>query len=307
MQLHPEADITLTGSIGYTAPEQNYPGLAALRAEEVREYLVKTCRIDPRRIAVTTAPVIIDTTSFDRPDLEQEARRVVISSNEFEILKPITIQEIKRTINPPAVKFIPEVHSQAGVAEWTLVAGQGTNALVARQGRGKVPLDFLWKMDRTQLPKTEQPLRASLTVTDNADQTRQASASIPVRQLTLKKKVEQRIGNMRIDQYRLLLFDFDRAELSPLNQKILEMVRASITPFSRVIVKGYTDRVGNWEYNKNLSRERAENVWRALFGMEPSENDDIKGFGQTELYDNDRPEGRFFCRTVFIVVQTPVQ
>ncbi|HEY6172349.1 MAG TPA: hypothetical protein VIX80_08840 [Candidatus Kapabacteria bacterium] len=67
---------------------------------------------------------------------------------------------------------------------------------------------------------------------------------------------------------------------------------------------GYTDRIGTDEYNTLLSDIRARATQRYL-GLDRAE---VKGLGRRILlYDNDLPEGRFYSRTVTIVVSTPMQ
>jgi hypothetical protein len=52
-----------------------------------------------------------------------------------------------------------------------------------------------------------------------------------------------------------------------------------------------------------LSGKRAEETGQAL----AIKNVEIKAMGNTKLlYDNILPEGRFYCRTVEIVIETPI-
>jgi outer membrane protein OmpA-like peptidoglycan-associated protein len=58
------------------------------------------------------------------------------------------------------------------------------------------------------------------------------------------------------------------------------------------------------EYNRNLAGSRAKATASAI----GTPNATIQGIGSSELlYDNDVPEGRFYCRTVTIFVASPQQ
>ena len=68
-------------------------------------------------------------------------------------------------------------------------------------------------------------------------------------------------------------------------------------------IVGYSDRLGEAEHNLKLSTERAQNTAKEL-GVSV---DNAQGGGEnTELFDNNLPEGRFYSRTVSIVIETPI-
>ena len=70
----------------------------------------------------------------------------------------------------------------------------------------------------------------------------------------------------------------------------------------RVHVTGYTDRMGDAGHNKTLSLSRARVAADAL-GFSQIR---AQGMGPTAMYDNNLPEGRFYCRTVDSTVERPV-
>jgi outer membrane protein OmpA-like peptidoglycan-associated protein len=78
---------------------------------------------------------------------------------------------------------------------------------------------------------------------------------------------------------------------------------------ARVVVTGYSDRLGGPERNLELSRERAERVAAAL-------RDELARRGRTDVvveavgagvdetrFSNDLPEGRFLSRGVTVVLE----
>ena len=73
---------------------------------------------------------------------------------------------------------------------------------------------------------------------------------------------------------------------------------------SEISIVGTTDRIGTEEYNSRLSQERANAVKTAI----KRKNTVASGKGEQELkYNNDLPEGRFYCRTVNVIVKTPIE
>jgi outer membrane protein OmpA-like peptidoglycan-associated protein len=81
------------------------------------------------------------------------------------------------------------------------------------------------------------------------------------------------------------------------------MVRGRITRDATVRITGYTDRLGEEQFNRELSSTRAREVAQALDVKVAS----VRGAGESpELHDNALPEGRFYCRTVNVIVEIPV-
>ena len=106
-----------------------------------------------------------------------------------------------------------------------------------------------------------------------------------------------------------ILFDFDQSKTIASYEKFLtDIVTPLIPDSSLVIIHGYTDIVGEEEYNDNLSRARVQDaqtiVERALSkGGKRGITFETFGFGENLQYasfDNYFPEGRFYNRSVII-------
>ena len=70
-----------------------------------------------------------------------------------------------------------------------------------------------------------------------------------------------------------------------------------------VTISGYTDALGDEIVNEKIALERAKAVSQRL----QIRNAIVRGIGEKEiLYDNNLPEGRFYCRTVTITIETPI-
>ncbi len=75
---------------------------------------------------------------------------------------------------------------------------------------------------------------------------------------------------------------------------------------STVEIYGYTDRIGDDNYNKQLAEKRAEAVKKILEAKVPSAKYNVQGVGESvSIFDNESPVGRHLSRTVQVLISTP--
>lgn len=105
-----------------------------------------------------------------------------------------------------------------------------------------------------------------------------------------------------------MLFEFNAAELTSEQTRTVDVIKSQIKELSEVQIAGYTDRTGTSDYDRKLSLSRAETIAGSIFGTTlPSTGATVLGLGKDELlFDNDIPEGRFYCRTVKVMIETPI-
>ncbi len=304
---HPEAAITLVGTNIDRGVEQNNLALSRDRAETVRNYLRDIWRIDTSRIAITFRALPEKPSNMERPDGVEENRRVEVYSDTWEILEPVVTNDTLRTVDPPVIRYSPAVIAEGGLAEWTLKVMQGDVLLKEFSGKRSVPSRVEWNIEQEQgsIPRTDEPLIYTLTATDLQGQTATSQVqSMDVEQLTIQTKRRERIADKEIDRYSLILFDFDRADVAGANTRISKFIRDNISEEAEVTITGYTDRIGEEDYNRRLSERRAKSTAESLEEGEA----DVSGLGESvELYDNNLPEGRFYSRTVNVIVETPIK
>jgi len=120
-----------------------------------------------------------------------------------------------------------------------------------------------------------------------------AQAVIPVELLTLKRKRYQIKNDMRYEYFSLILFDYDKADLKPIHQRILDIVKSRVEPSSQVYIEGYADRTGTPEYNRQLAKRRCLSVQQYLEPAVRKDQIHIRAVGSDELlYNNDLPDNR---------------
>lgn len=110
--------------------------------------------------------------------------------------------------------------------------------------------------------------------------------------------------------YALSLFPFDSPLPGSYNEQVMkQLICPDIKRGSTLSVIGYTDIVGMEKRNDVLSGQRARNVHDfivAHVGPGTIARSQYLAAGQKlPVYDNKLPEGRFFNRTVEVIVKAP--
>lgn len=301
----PAARVTLVGCNAASLADTGM-GLSRARALAVREYLRSTWGIDTSRMRIETRALPSKPSDSSTADGRAENRRVEILSDEPALLTPVVTLDTLRSVTPPLIRFRVSATGIEPPADWRIEVAQHGSVIRSFDGVEPLPAAIDWNTNADQLavPSAGDSLHYALRVIGRGGVEARAEGALAVNVVTLRRKREERIGDRVIDRYSLILFDFDRATIEGLNAKIVEDIRARIAPGATVSVTGSTDRIGEEAYNERLSQERARNVAR-LLGVAPER---VAGVGESNPpYDNDLPEGRFYSRTVTIVVETPVE
>jgi len=106
-----------------------------------------------------------------------------------------------------------------------------------------------------------------------------------------------------------VIFGFDESKAISIYEKYLtDIVAPKIPKGATVVIHGYTDIIGDTDYNQNLSLNRAMEVKRIIEStLSKSGKTDVKmevyAFGEDEIlspFNNNFPEERFYNRTVII-------
>jgi outer membrane protein OmpA-like peptidoglycan-associated protein len=181
-----------------------------------------------------------------------------------------------------------------------------TQALKNMNGSGKPQDRIEWNttQENNTAPKLTIPVQYTLSVNDESGANTSASGVLPVEVISIAKKRAAKTVDKEVNTFGLLLFDFNKAEVSGQNTSILDYVRQRMRPESRISITGYTDRTGNAVTNKTLSLQRATAAATIL--NRPDATTQGRGH-EGLLHDNTTPEGRFYCRTVNIVVENAVR
>lgn len=305
MRNNPDAEIRITGTNKNVGAEENNLVLSRERAEAVKQYLTSVWKIDSDRIAIKARNLPANPGRPTLDDGKEENMRAEISSNSEEILEPIQLKEIMKKSNPPTVEISAEIASDAPLASWNMQIEQ--NGKIIRDYKGDNRARIInWNVEDPPIPEFEAPLNINFSATDESGATGDANKQVEIKQLTIKKKRFERREDKRIEKYSLILFEYDKAELSDKQKNLLFAVKQRIKPDSKVTIAGYADRTGEPEYNRELARRRCENTQKIL-QVDESQLTILPIGSDALLFNNDLPQGRGYSRTVQIVIVTPIE
>jgi len=309
MEFYPQATIKLVGTNSGIDEEKNNKTLSSTRAQAVKNYLTQEWGIDASRINIDSQNLPDNPSNEKTQDGIEENRRVEMYSNIPQIFEPMIIRDTIRTSNPPYIRFKPTINAELGVREWRIITSQDGNDIKTFKGKGAPPAQIDWfaanESEQEFIPKLNEPLDYRMEVIDN-DGKRWISKNqtLPVDQITIQKKIFEGIEDKIFNKFSMIGFPYNSAEIEGRNEAILISIDRAIEEESEIFVYGYSDRLGDDDYNMKLARRRAEAVGKAV--KAPPKN--IYALGESRLlYDNELPEGRFYSRTVIIDVITTIE
>lgn len=306
MEENPNTDLTIVGT-NDGVDEKNSKDLSLMRAVWAKDYLVENYDIDPKKITVKGEGLPQKPSSLKDPDGIAENRRIEFYSNTPDLFKPILIQnENQRLADPALIEFIPFAHSEDSVITWSFELTQADRMLRHNKGMGTPP-PMQWAIRPNELTNKQVPIDYKLTATNLTGVEKSITGSIPVEYFSSTRKKTEDLPDRTVSKYSLILFDFDKAEISKDDKKIIdEYIIPSIKYNSTVKIYGYTDRIGDDTYNQKLARRRAETVRDYIKSKKKDVKIDIYGVGESvPIFDNNSPVGRQLSRTVQIHVITP--
>jgi outer membrane protein OmpA-like peptidoglycan-associated protein len=321
MRSHPETKIEIVGTNSEQPAIGETIDVSKTRGEVVYNYLTQIWQIDPSRIKLLAPRGFPVKRSNPKDPLGiVENRRTEINSSDWEIVKPIVQTELRRYPQPETMTFtvtngIPDELIATRTIEIKRPAVNGFWHTIDMGKTGQTTPPYNWGRDASDepsaMPNNEDSYTAQLVVrSPDGKECRSPEIQIPVMIITNERKRTEQLVDKTIDRFSLVLFEFDSPNAGPLNDRIIrEFILPSVGQGARINVTGYTDVVGAEDRNLKLSGDRANTVVTAVrknvrAGVYSSL--DGKGVGEASpLYRNDLPEGRFYNRTVQVIIETP--
>lgn len=307
MNANPNANLTVTGTINSNENKNNQKHLAKERGDFVRNYIVANYSVDPNKIIVIAGGLPSKPSSKNDPEGETENARAELSSTNPEILKPIlTSGERERVTDPTIIEFYPNIETNDTISNWELIYYQGGTQLKTFVGTGK-PSHIAWQIAPNLLKPSQVPIDYQFNVETVSGLKKGVEGSIPVDFISYTRKRTEDLPDRTISKYSLVLFDFDSDVISAQDKKIIDdYVIPGIKANSTVQIYGYTDRIGDENYNKKLAERRANNVQKYIASKVKNVKFETFGLGEgVQIFNNDAPTGRQLSRTVQIYIITP--
>jgi outer membrane protein OmpA-like peptidoglycan-associated protein len=297
----------------YGATSSDEPAaLAAARVDTIRQYLLDTWGIAPDRIEIADGAGPMARSEENSSDGRSENRRVVLASDDPDLLAPIGTQRLTHEFNPPRIQLDPTFGAEAGTRSWSIIITQNLDTLARFSNRDASEARLAWRLNDELIDSTLGVLTATLEVEDSVGQVATARDQISLRvqrDSTVIEASRQVRGDVVRLVYSLVGFDYRSATADASHQLRLAELAELIEPGATVEVTGYTDRIGDDAYNEKLSHERARNIALDLArlladrGISNISPQIIAGGVETGRFPNDLPEGRVLSRGAVITVE----
>ncbi len=309
LKQYPKSTIIITGTTeSNELPTQSERLLLATqRANRIKRYFTDNFGVDENRIIVQARELPELETSERYVEGAEENRRVEITSNEPSILAPVVHSrfmeyEPKKSIQ----QFRTKLQLPTTVKNWNLKVLHKGNVGNTLKGEGNVPELLNVNLSSAEMlslaPKIDQidSLEGVLEVQGENGELFTGKCVFPI------VKTD---NTFELSRLSLIVFDFDKSEITETNKSMMKnFIQTAVKPGSIADITGSTDKLGEVKYNSELSQQRANVVSEYIKKSSPDlKIKSIKGLGSSILpYDNALPEGRYYCRTVSILITSPV-
>ena len=311
MSKNPSTTITLVGSSDKGSED------GRVMAQSIKTYLVTVFGITASRIAIEgrIKPEIASEQPGGTRELEllrEGDRRVSIESASPELLmefqsgpaaplRPIEIISMEQKANSDAVVFNVE-GSKEVFSSWTLQL---------KDPRGKTQ-----NYGPYSEPKVSIPLKSIMGNQPEGDYKvtltgKTVNGNVITKETTIH--LIPYVAPVIQESLRFsVLYEFNESKSTNIYEKYLsDIVAPKIINGSTVVIKGYTDIIGETDYNKSLSMARANDVKGILEKSlaqagKVNVTFEVLGYGEdesTSLFENKYPEERFYNRTVVIDIE----
>lgn len=278
------------------------------RAKTIRNYLVNVWGIDLKRLEISSIDTPYIPSSGNSQESIEENQRVEFYSDNDKLLSPLLLQDTLYTPVTKKVTFYTVIDTNIKVFSWDLKIFDDENSpIFESSGRSTPPLtnDFLITEEIATKINSKNMLTYRFDLQSENEENESVTGRIPINIISLQDKETAKKDDKRIDKYSLILFEFDKYELNKKNQEILKIVKDNISKNSELIISGYSDKIGEASYNKELSKKRTEAVAKEFMTIT---NKELFPYGESIiLFNNNIPEGRFYSRTVQIKAITPLK
>ena len=312
LKANPDATVRLVGCNANIGAEKGRTDLSRSRAEAVRAYLRYVWGIGPERLALETRNLPEAPSTNRISEGQAENRRVEIYADNDAILDTVDSAYIQKVSDLSELRILPEIKAEAGIEDWQVNLFCGDREIKTMRGQGDLPSGWTVPLEAALLEQISacESVEMQVQATDKESNVLQSqeAVTLPINFVQRTEQVAQVEGYRVLEQYALILFDYDSAAIKARNQTIVERIIARMgeVPDANVTITGHTDSIGREAYNLALSDRRAQAVRDQILAAKPeiAERLEVKGIGPNEpLYNNELPEGRSLNRTVTVTLE----
>ena len=308
MQENPKTNIRLVGSSEKGAAD------GKVMAESVKTYLVDVWGIKPERIATEgrTKPLVASEQAggtLDLVRLREGDRRVTIETSSPELLmefrsgndaplKPVVLNVMQAAPAESFVSFtVTDPDKQLNTWSFEVKDDKG-----AVQQYGPYTQTTVTVPGKTLMGARPEG-RFLITMTGVRKIGPDVKADTSVQMVQWIPDVNEQVIRYSV------IYEFNNSEaIKAYDDYLSNVVVKKIPAKGRVFINGYSDNIGDAEYNRQLSLERAKDVERIMKNALKAEGRNdvtfvVEGHGEESgamPFDNKYPEERFYNRTVLI-------
>lgn len=313
MQENPKTNIRLVGSSEKGAAD------GRLMAASVKAYLVDVWEIKSERISIDgrTKPVVASEQAGGTEDLvrlREGDRRVTIETESPELLmefrsggnaplKPVVLKIVQEAPAESFVRFVVnDPDKQLNTWSFEVKDDQGAVQKYGPYTQTTVTIPGKTLMGSQAKGKYEISMTGQQKVGPNV----KADTSVQMVQWTPDV-------NEQVVRYSVI-YEFNTSEaIQAYDDYLTNLVVKKIPANGRVFIHGYSDNIGDAEYNRKLSLERAKDVEVIMKkALKNTNRSDVRFFveghgeeGGSMPFRNKFPEERFYNRTVLIDILPP--
>ncbi|MBS1561777.1 MAG: OmpA family protein [Bacteroidetes bacterium] len=296
----PSATIVLTGTLCNGETDVD---LARRRAEHVRMVLVQNYGINKQRIIVSTRREASQPTIGSGDEsfyADEENRRVEVTTASPSLLLPYAVRDTLLSMSPPVMRIAATTPDNALLEEWSV--NVGTTTVGSSDGPLRRTLTYAPSQSDLRTLVTTDSTSVIISGSHHgsfvADSVRLDVA--PIRLFEKRRRIE---NDSIVEDFELIVFPFNSAEITDMHERVLALVRERIGAQARVVVLGTTDILGSASANMTLSTERARAVATQLRG-----NVTYNGSGEPSAdVEQNLPEQRMLRRSVRIRAYVPIR
>lgn len=286
----------------YTAGEKDNLDLSYARAESIKKYLTNVWQIDDERISVVARKLPHNPSiPISEQYKQQENRRVEMIPNDYTLFEPIIIGDKHIDYGGyTSVRFDSKITSVYQIKKYTLITKINNEVVKfitehspdmpdgVLQLKYDFPLDFI--------PKSPESVYSLLLIVEDIKGRKKTYEQyFPI---YFHYTSPERDTRTKIYKF-FLLNNFRNSDLLTENAGVIRSMLENIDDTRNIYITGFTDITGRESTNAVLGLQRAERV-RDLLEV-PNATVDAAN-RDNFMYDNTTPEGRFYCRSVEVVI-----
>lgn len=308
LQQNKDIRLTLIGCNSDTLKEKGASILSQQRAIAVQSYLTDVWNIPSQRIDIESRNLPSNPSNNNTEDGIEENQRVEIISTSPQILEPVVYYDTVVTVEPASLRIRIKKEGIKRIECWNIEILQGQIVKKKIESDKDFPEFFEIGLNDISLNFKEEDsiqIRTKFIYFNdhNIIDTINITKSISLTRTRHERKQLTEKGR-QIERYNLILFDFNKANLDKKNVYIINEINKKIKNEDKknisIKVIGYTDRIGDAKYNLELSKIRAYETAKNIQFLPIT----TIGYGEDKLiFDNSLPEGRFYSRTVEIIIE----